>query len=568
MNYLNCKGVDTMPVRKYPVTKILLKNNIITDLEAQQIMESDENNKSTEIELIYGSGVMSEEELMIHISNIFHLEECDIDNVTIPDSVFNEIPTDILGKLYILPFQSTDDNLEIAISDPTDINGLESLSYYTAKNLIFKIAKRSSIIKIYQFRTSQSKSNEAVESLIQEFKNDEVLNFGKNIDDDSDAPTIQLTNAILVEAITADASDIHVEPYENYIIIRYRIDGILKEVFHLPSTIYSALIARFKLICGMDISERRVPQEGRLEVVLHDKPVDIRFSTIPNVFGEKLVMRILQKKFLNTTIHELGFSDNEYALVEKMLSKANGIILVTGPTGSGKSTTLYSFLNNLKTATKAIVTVEDPVEYTIDGFNQTQVNLKQGLTFPICLRAVLRQDPDIIMIGEIRDEETAEIAVRASITGHLVLSTLHTNNSVSSISRLINMGIEPYLIADSLRGVIAQRLMRRLCSVCKEKSVTTEVEMEALNLDKPKPIYHAKGCKACNNTGYSGRFAVFEVLYITSEIKQCIQNNHEVLDIEKFIQRKKFLKLYDSGITAVLKGETSIQELRRLDHDE
>lgn len=556
-------------MRKYPIANILIKNKIISNEAAQQMMLDGETSTLSESELLDSYNIIKESRLMRELGKIFHLHVIpELANISISDEVFEEIPVNIISNMDILPIKSTETELTIAISDPTNISGLESLSYYTQKHLIFVLAMRSEIIKVFQLRTSQSKSSEAIESLIQEFTNKEDLIIGKNIDDDSDAPTIQLTNSILMEAITSNASDIHVEPYESYMLIRYRIDGVLEEAMRLPVKIYSALIARFKLISGMDIAERRVPQEGRLEVRLRDIPVDIRFSTIPNVFGEKLVMRILQKEFLNTGIDNIGFNSEEYEKITKMLERPNGIILVTGPTGSGKSTTLYSFLNYIKSPRKSIVTVEDPVEYTIEGFNQTQVNLRQGLTFPKCLRAILRQDPDIIMIGEIRDEETAEIAVRASITGHLVLSTLHTNTAVSSISRIINMGIEPYLISDSLRGVIAQRLMRRLCPDCKEKSITTPVEMDLLKIHSPQQIYHAKGCKACNHTGYKGRFAVFEVLYITSDVKGEIQNSDSVSAIEQNVLKKKYSKLYDSGIRAVLHGDTTIQELKGLDQDE
>lgn len=554
-------------MRKFPIIKVLVKNHVLTQESAQRLMIEGEKSKVSEYELLQTQN-MSEESILNHLSKIFHLPIMNIEHITISEESFGEIPDSIFGQLQVLPIKSTETEITIAISDPTDIAGLESLSYYTSKQLVFVLAKPSLIVKQYQLHTSQSKSNEAVESLIQEFDTENDFKFDKNIEDNTDAPTIQLTNSILLEAIISDASDIHVEPYEKEMVIRYRVDGVLKEIMRLPMSVYSALIARFKLICGMDISERRIPQEGRLEVTMRDLPVDIRFSTIPNVYGEKLVMRILQKKFLNTEVQDIGFNAKEYELVTKMLKSPNGIILVTGPTGSGKSTTLYSFLNFIKTSEKSIVTVEDPVEYTIEGFNQTQVNTRQGLTFPICLRAILRQDPDIIMIGEIRDEETAEIAVRASITGHLVLSTLHTNTSVSSISRLINMGIEPYLIADSLRGVIAQRLVRRLCPDCKEQRITNEMEMRYLHLNKPQTIYHPKGCKTCSFTGYRKRFAIFEVLYITPEIKRSIQNTTEVSQIEQKVMETDFQKLYDSGIDAVLRGDTSLQELRGVQRDE
>lgn len=555
-------------MRKYPITKILIKKNLISSTSEAVIQKEGDVSSLSEIELLETLNIITNQRLIHILSDIFHMDVVELEGLILDEKTIEELPHDVIHRLAILPIESTDTHLTVAISDPTNISGLETLYYYTNKKLIFRIALRATIIRISAMHISQSKSIEAVESLKQEMESDVDVIFDNNLEDESDAPTIKLTNAILSEAIMEMASDIHIEPYENELVIRNRIDGHLNEKMRLPISIYPAIIARLKLISGMDISERRVPQEGRLEVHLMDKPVDLRFSTIPNVFGEKLVIRILEKSYLNKGLHELGLQEADYERVERVLKRPNGIILVTGPTGSGKSTTLYGFLNYMKRPEKSIVTVEDPVEFTIEGFNQTQVNLKQGMTFPVALRAILRQDPDIIMIGEIRDEDTANIAVRASITGHLVLSTLHTNSALSSIIRLTDMGIEPYLISDSVRCVIAQRLLRRLCPHCKTMHMSSEVEMKVLNIKKPANIYQSVGCEKCNQTGYHGRFPIFEVLVITAELRKLIQHEADVAELEESIVKQHMSNLYEQGVLSVLRGDTTIQELRGLDDGE
>lgn len=557
-------------MKKIPITKLLYKNQMLSETDLTRMEQEPASEDQSEIEVLEALQIASADTILQYLSQIYHMEILDVEKIDIKKEVIDEIPHEISRKLGILPIKSDDHTILIALSDPTNISAIETLSYYTFKKITFALAKRDMIHRVFSVHTSQTKSMEAVETLKREFQSKEVDTLFDNVlDDQSDAPTIQLTNSIVSQAITLNASDIHVEPYEEHMNIRYRIDGKLKEVMQLPSSIYNAVAARLKLISGMDISERRIPQEGRLEVELNDFLIDIRFSTIPNVYGEKIVMRLLQKKHLNQNISALGFSQVDYEKVMKMVQRPNGIILVTGPTGSGKSTTLYSFLNHMKTPEKSIVTVEDPVEYTIVGFNQTQVNTKQGMTFPIALRAILRQDPDIIMIGEIRDEETASIAVRASITGHLVLSTLHTNDAISTISRLIDMHVEPYLISDSLRGVIAQRLMRRLCPECKKKHKATLAEQKLLRVNQAVDIYEPVGCVKCNHTGYSGRFAVFEVLELTQELKRIIQMNVDHNELrDAVVASRQYKSLYDSGIVQVLKGNTSLQELSGLDNGE
>ena len=385
---------------------------------------------------------------------------------------------------------------------------------------------------------------------------------GENYSDETvDNPGVRLVDSIIKEAIPTRASDIHIEPFEKYVRVRYRIDGDLQERATFPITAYPAICARIKILSGINIAERRIPQDGRINVEIGGVEYDFRVSTLPSVHGEKFVIRILDKTSFKFTRSDLGFTESENAVIDKMLARPYGIILLTGPTGCGKSTTLYSFLKEINKSTVNIVTVEDPVEYSMPGVTQTQVNTKANMTFAAALRSILRQDPDVIMIGEIRDEETAEIAVRAAITGHLVFSTLHTNDAPGAVTRLEDMHIPDYLLSDSIVGVIAQRLVKRLCPACKKKAKTTDKEMQLLGLSEPAHIYHAQGCQYCNHTGYKGRVAVHEIMYVNKEMKEVISNTRNSDKLRAVAKENGLVTLWESCKNLVLNGETSIQEL-------
>lgn len=560
-------------MRAYPIGRLLLKNQYITNAAFEQLRaEGEERQDTEEYDLLRELNIISVSRLMQAFSRIFGLEIVDLDLTDIDEKLVDIFPQKTMRKLGLIPISETETELTIAVSDPTLVAELERLRYYTDKKFTLRVADRDQILKRLNLYFAESESAEAIERLedaMEQQSQSEDSALSNVLDDTSDAPTIRLTNSIITKAITEGASDIHIEPYETNVTVRYRIDGRLIVQQRLPMNVFPALITRFKIMGGMDIAERRVPQEGRLEIVMDKVGTDLRFSTLPNIFGEKLVIRLLRKNALNKGVDELGFDEVALGRVKEMLERTNGIILVTGPTGSGKSTTLYSFLKHIKSDETAIVTVEDPVEYTIEGFNQTQVSVKQGMTFPTALRAILRQDPDVIMIGEIRDEETAHIAVRASITGHLVLSTLHTNSAVSSMGRLLNMGIESYLLADSLRGVVAQRLVRKLCPHCKEKYLASEEEKETLGVDFPVFLYRPKGCGRCNGTGYHGRFAVFEVLHVTPEIERMLQSGEDVSVISARLEEQgDYQTLAQSVKNAILRGETSMQEIKEVDMDD
>ena len=382
------------------------------------------------------------------------------------------------------------------------------------------------------------------------------------LDSADDAPIIKLLNAILTEAIREQASDIHIEPFEKQLRVRFRVDGLLKTVLTPQVSLASMLVSRIKVMARLDIAEKRLPQDGRISLKLGGRSVDLRVSTVPSTYGERVVMRLLDKGAERLSLADLGLPQNLEAGVAEALSKAHGIILVTGPTGSGKSTTLYAGLSRLNDSQRNIMTIEDPVEYNIDGINQTQVNTKADMTFAKGLRALLRQDPDVVMIGEIRDQETAQIAVQASLTGHLVLSTLHTNTAVGAVTRLRDMGVESFLLSSSLVAVLAQRLVRRLCPHCKQPQQADSAECAVLGVEQAQ-IYHAEGCDRCHHTGYVGRMGLYELLPVDNEVRRLIHEDASETEIEAHL-RQSSPSLKQSGLAQVLAGQTSLEEVLRV----
>ncbi|WP_421792880.1 type II secretion system ATPase GspE [Hyphobacterium sp.] len=411
---------------------------------------------------------------------------------------------------------------------------------------------------------SDQAEGESLSSII-----DDIPPTADLLDSASDAPIIRLINGLIAEAIRTSASDIHVEPYEDRVSVRYRIDGVLSERASLAPALASPLVSRIKVMSRLDIAEKRVPQDGRLSLTLGGKGVDVRVATLPSRFGERVVLRLLDKDQARFTLDELGMSAANHSAIRKALAQPNGIILVTGPTGAGKTTTLYAALNMLNDSSRNILTVEDPVEYALDGVGQTQVNAKVGMTFAAGLRAILRQDPDVVMVGEIRDTETAEIAVQASLTGHLVLSTVHTNSAVAAIARLRDMGVESFLLSSTVSTIVAQRLVRRLCNNCKEDYPATAAERAAINVNKMGPVnlYRAKGCPACKGLGYSGRVGIYEIVSVDEGLRGLIHENapEKALADHAFKNRKT---LFEDGLSAALNGETTLAEVLRVSREE
>ena len=391
---------------------------------------------------------------------------------------------------------------------------------------------------------------------------------GKDLEDlASEAPIVKLLNNIIDRAIEKKATDIHFEPYESHTDVKFRIDGVLRSITNIPNYLYPAIISRIKILAKLNIAEKRLPQDGKFIYKINDKEYDIRVSTIPTIYGESVVLRILNKQDTNYSLDTLGFSKEHLKLIREFMNHSYGMILVTGPTGSGKTTTLYSILKELNTGKRKIITVEDPVEYTIPGIVQVQVNPKVGLTFSRALRTILRQDPDIIMIGEIRDKETAEIAIRAALTGHLVLATLHTNDAVSAFTRLIDMGIEEFLVSSAVVGVISQRLVRKICNYCIEKYRPKEVEIKLFrryNLDTPDILYKGVGCDKCEGEGYKGRTVIAEIVKVDDTIRQAIMNRASASEIRKICRNKGMKELIEDGLEKVKMGITTLSEVIRV----
>jgi len=486
------------------------------------------------------------------------------------------LPINYAKTKEVIPLYKSQDALgevmTIAVSDPFNPTIAEDLQALTGSRIKTVVSTpiriQDAINRVYERSTAQ-----IVGDIEGEF--DEDLDLEGPIDileaTEDDAPVIKFVNSLLFRAVKEKCSDIHIEPFEKEFVVRFRIDGVLYDIIRQPKRAHAAISSRIKVMGQLDIAEKRLPQDGRIKIKLAGKDVDIRLSTVPTTWGERVVMRILEQSGTPLELGKLGFSPRSVDVIEKLIFRKYGIILVTGPTGSGKSTTLSSALMKLNSSERNIMTVEDPVEYQITGINQVQVNSKIGLTFPSALRSFLRQNPDVIMVGEIRDRETAEIAVNASLTGHLVLSTLHTNDAAGSTTRLVDMGVEPFLIASSLLGVIAQRLIRRVCTKCRIEHTPTEFELMEMGMKEPPKgatFYKAVGCPSCSNSGYSGRTVIHELMIVEDHMKSLIVRNVDAGTIKKAAIERGMITLREDGIAKVLQGITTIDELFRATHAE
>lgn len=525
-------------------------------------------------------GYITEDQLINALAELYGYPILRLNEQQIDYTLFKLLPEDLIKNYRIIPVSKEGDTLKLAIAVPTNDQAIEQAKFFLSGfKISIYLCKESEIKYILNKVYAQKEEaeypvtevSELVESVLKDDTFVEELKEEKTVTE-IDAPLIRLVNQIIVNALTKRASDIHIEPYEDNVYVRYRIDGVLHDVLTLPAKIKGALVARVKIISNLDISERRLPQDGRIKMRVGKKEVDFRVSTLPSMFGEKIVMRILEKGSLQLDLEKLGFEKQSLQFFLDALSRPYGMILVTGPTGSGKTTTLYSALMKIRKPEINIVTVEDPVEYTLPRITQVQVQEEIGRTFAQVLRAFLRQDPDVILVGEIRDFETAEIAIKAALTGHLVLSTLHTNDAPSTITRLINMGIEPFLISSSVILIAAQRLARKLCEHCKVKRFIEPETLKKLGLqgeyEKTLEIYEPKGCPECNNTGYRGRVALYEVLPIREEIKEMILTGASALEIRKEAIKQGMITLRQSGLLKVLAGITSIEEVLRVTVEE
>ena len=551
---------------------LLVEAGAITEDQLQQALVVQKETGGRLGNVIMDLGFISRELLITVLTTQMGIDYVELKTVKIDDAVIDLIPEPLVRKHKAMPIAFDDHNaniLKVAMADPMDLSAIDDLSiasgYQVDPLIAFEEDINDAIGKYY----GSASAMEAAEKFKLEQQANQVLDeeeAAANADIDN-SPIVQLVNQIIEGGVRQRASDIHIEPMETYVRVRYRIDGALKQVMSYDQSLSSAISARIKIVGGMDIAEKRKPQDGRITIMVDRREFDVRVSILPTVYGEKTVMRLTSKDGLTKPKSGLGFSPEEIKTFDGILSNPHGIILVTGPTGSGKSTTLYTSLSELNTEDVNIITVEDPVEANIDGINQVQVNAKAGLTFAAALRSILRQDPDIIMIGEIRDGETATIAVQAAITGHLVVSTLHTNSAASTVTRVIDMGIEPYIIGDALVGVIAQRLVRRLCQACKQPRLASEAEKKALrveDLSEDVVIYEPKGCPLCNDTGYSGRIGVYEMMAVSPSLQVVIAKGATADVIEKQALAEGMSTLRMSAGRHVLNGITSIEEMKKI----
>lgn len=545
--------------------EMLIEENFITEYQLLEALERQKRTGKKLGEILVELGHISEKDLYKVLAKRIGVEYVNLENYDISLDAAIKINQTLAYKYTMIPIDLEDGKLKVAMEDPSNIVAIDDLMLYTKLKIIPVLASPREITR----EINRFFGKEVVQDAVEEFKKENQLEEETSeeaIDEIIDAPIVKMVNSIIEQAIRSRASDIHIEPYEKKARVRFRIDGSLKEISQLDLRIMPAVATRVKILGGMNIAERRRPQDGRANFKLEAAEYDLRISSIPTMYGEKIVLRINDKSGFLKSKDSIGLFKEDMAAYDEILKIPSGIVLVTGPTGSGKTTTLYATLRELNKEEVNILTVEDPIESLISGINQVQVNPKAGIDFANILRSFLRQDPDIIMVGEIRDTETANIAIRAAITGHLVLSTLHTNDAPSTIARLIDMGIEPFLLATSLNGVVAQRLVKRLCDKCKQEYVPTDKEYGCLDLFDKSDIHFYKpvGCKHCNNTGYSGRIGVFEVMPITTNIKQLINRGATTDEIKFVAMREGLNTIWRSCSKLVAQGITTIDELIRI----
>ncbi len=522
------------------------------------------------VDLLIKGGVVSESDVSRSLAAQAHMDWIDLSSMVIPPTIIKQIRAEDARRFKVIPIAFGETGLVVAVSDPLDFDTIDSLSFLLQRELELVCTSpekiREALIKYY------GTADEAADVLKEKLGRD--IDLGLEIGDgaaiaevdQADAPIIRMVSMLIIEAHREGASDIHLEPLDKKFRVRFRIDGVLQEMQAPPKRLQSAIVSRLKIMTGsMSIAEKRLPQDGRIQVKIKKKPIDLRVSTIPTNHGESVVMRVLDKSSLVLGLPELGFFSDDQETFERLIQLPDGILLVTGPTGSGKTSTLYACLNYINKPDRKIITVEEPIEYQMTGINQVQVNPEIGMTFPAALRSILRQAPNVIMIGEIRDLETASIATNASLTGHLVFSTLHTNDAPSAIARLIDIGAQPFLVASSLRAIMAQRLVRRICSNCRQPAELSESEMRALRIEpgqlRDAQVMHGKGCEQCRGTGYKGRMGIFEIFVLDDEVRHMINKRSATLSLRQRARELGMRTLREDGVRKVLAGLTTAEEV-------
>ncbi|PYZ93636.1 type II secretion system protein GspE [Salipaludibacillus keqinensis] len=540
---------------------LLVETGLITPDQLSEALKQKTDKQKLGDSLLQ-QGFITEQQLIEVLEFQLGIPHVSLYRYPIDTKVTSMISKEVAIRNFVMPLKREEDKLYIAMADPMDYFTIDDIRLSTGFQLEVAIATKDDIVRtIHKYYDLDESLEEMIDD--EDFKsNPPEINEAS----EEDSPMVKLVNQLLLRAVQERASDIHIDPQESKVVIRYRIDGVLRSERSLPKHMQNMLTARVKIMANLDITETRVPQDGRIKVNIDFHPVDLRISTLPTVYGEKVVMRILDLGNSLNDMEKLGFSNKNLTQLKGLLAEPNGIILITGPTGSGKSSTLYAGLNRLNSEEVNIITVEDPVEYQLEGINQIQVNTKVGMTFANGLRAILRQDPDVVMVGEIRDAETAEIAVRASLTGHLVLSTIHTNDAISTINRLMDMKIEPFLLASSLSGILSQRLVKRICRDCKTTRPITVRERDIFSRRDIHlaTVHYGEGCPTCNMTGYRGRLAIHELLVMDDKMKYMIMNEKTTQDIRRYAVEKGMTFLVDDGLQKVVDGLTTTEEVLRV----
>lgn len=548
---------------------LLLKASLISEEQLHEALrEQNELEEHKRLgEILVKNKVVTETQILECLSRQLGLKFIkNINDREIPEELLKKVPVRFSKRFSILPVSMSGNKVEVVCSDPLNVSILDDVEILLEKPVKVSVSTPSVITEaINRSYDRVSTADTAIEEFDAENIDENVLNEPVDLlDAEDEAPIIRLVNSILFRSVKERASDIHIEPYEKEVAVRFRIDGDLYDVLKIPKRAQNSVASRIKLIGGLNIAEKRLPQDGRIRIKIAGKDIDLRLSTVPTAHGERIVLRLLDKSSVLLDLKSIGFDNRMLSVMQELITKPYGIILVTGPTGSGKTTTLYGALSKINSEDINIITVEDPIEYQLAGIGQIQTNEKIGLTFASGLRSILRQDPDVILIGEIRDVETAEIAVQASLTGHLVLSSIHTNDAPSCVARLVDMGVEPFLVASSLIGILAQRLVRKLCSECKEAIDPTQEQLQRLGLERlpqGSTVFKAKGCANCHNTGYSGRIGIFELLQVDENMRSVILKNSDSVSIKRAAQAEGFQPMRIDGIRKVLKGITTIAEV-------
>jgi len=545
---------------------LLIDIGLITQEQLDIALISQKESKKRLGEALIEEGIITEAQLIEALEMQLGIEFVDLGNYMIDSAMSHTVPKNIAKKYGVVPVRKDRDNLYLAMSDPLNFKAIEEARTATRQRIVPMIATAEGIDRAIQTLYGSEGVSRAIEEMKRTARTpamEELAYTSTTVDDDTQsAPTVRLVNSIIERAVTERASDVHLEPHEDELLVRMRVDGIMRDVLNVPKNLQAAVLSRLKVMGGMDISEKRIPQDGRANVTIKQKDIDLRMSTLPTMFGEKLLIRLLDMDIQFMDKEAIGLRGHDAEWYDDLLRAKSGVVLIAGPTGSGKSSTMHTMIRQLNTRMVNLITLEDPVEYQIKGVNQVQINDKVGMTFASGLRAILRQDPDIIAVGEIRDGETADIAMRAAITGHTVLSTIHTSDAVAAVDRLIDIGVEPYLIAGAVRGIMSQRLVRRICPHCREEYTPEYEELEQLGLQGERGLtfYRGKGCPMCFHTGYHGRTGVFEVVKITPALRRAIRDRSPREKLRELALDSGYIPLEQNAVKMVLDGVTTVDE--------